>query len=707
MSKHSKRSHDAIDSDLKHIQHLEPQGRQYSDLIPGSTCRVPTLLKDITEVRPIPAVSSHDRVYDSKPRTPPPIPPKKRAKLDAYMEIQSAFRSIQRPTTGPKPGCAMPICLNLEYSDLEQGSNKNYSSAFTTLPVYDRAAEPFLESGPGGFHSFPYDMNIEQSPFDTASVILDDFEMDIQWDELRKVQTVTDFTAANDFHIYSGMVFGEEKYIFPVESSSGPFDEHDKTHPDKIPKGIRINYSEWSALDQSDISAIRAAADFFYSSHIYDEAFALYYLLANWSQTNTTHSDWAVTSVILACARCANTPPHVSQALTLLDVRLSRRPAYAIDTLEAFLCRSARAELLFKCGSILNAQADRRIAMNSNIFQNLNLGLALGDRSFDLITFRALAKLQTIQCLFSMTELHEKLLVCDPGPFVYRDSRMQNPTLRQCLSWCIATLRDTEVVALTWRNLWTRSGKNNRRIEFIGLFGGLWQHWLHREDLDTVEDDPALSTLWSKNAQSLMGISPTALISTVCLLLIKACPKDFSPNPHYQQSHAHIERRALNSAQVLNQMTDYELAITFLDGFLDLERLYTPPTDAEDGMFHTLMVRYVRTFINDSLLIELPKYTERTHEEEVVDTFKRISCSEPNIGNGIASSLCSSDFSSFRNMAERIGEDLDEVMSKLSLDAVPTANLSMSWGTLGHIDGSVLQTRFMESKDSLGFTSLN
>lgn len=162
-----------------------------------------------------------------------------------------------------------------------------------------------------------------------------------------------------------------------------------------------------------------------------------------------------------------------------------------------------------------------------------------------------------------------------------------------------------------------------------------------------------------------MGISPAELLAVLCLMMPNASSKvqvvcTLDPFRRRFDFPFELALKTLSGANFLSERSDLKLAYAFLNAYSDLHPTLTESDTAENTAYNSLSRDYIRSFLERSLLMQLPDI-RASEQHELQDTIERFESSESNlsIGDGtvilpmIASSLSSSDYRLFKAIKER------------------------------------------------------
>ncbi|KAH7351497.1 hypothetical protein BKA66DRAFT_575588 [Pyrenochaeta sp. MPI-SDFR-AT-0127] len=326
-------------------------------------------------------------------RQPPVVPPKKKVKLEKFM----MDKSQNNRKLGPGPEIVFPTLITESYSDFiaieDAGEEKD---AFHTIggEVLDQEdasllsglTQPFCPLSTGDISS-PTNF----SP-DTASL-----------------------TSA------------------PLSSQSDECDVHGLLVLDV---SARVD-----TFTNEQVTEMKLAADFLFSTHCYADSFNLYALVIKHMKSHIELPTFMKTSAILNCVRSSGTSTQITVAQNLLEQTLSNRPIYAVDTAETFLYRSLLANLGQRAGDGDTARYHKSIAERSSFEDNRSLSaLSSQDRSFDMVTFQYLHhSLKSRGHFLDARHLRKELLTRVPGPFECKDNHLGKPILRSFTAACQAS----------------------------------------------------------------------------------------------------------------------------------------------------------------------------------------------------------------------------------------------------------------------------
>ncbi|KAK0732186.1 hypothetical protein B0H67DRAFT_95157 [Lasiosphaeris hirsuta] len=495
-------------------------------------------------------------------------------------------------------------------------------------------------------------------------------------------------------------------------------------------KGKGVDYSEWSprssqrrstsreeplsvaVIDCSEpadtfsydqILTINITADLLLHTHCYQDAFELYVLLVKWTQARPSCKfvDELATYAVLGCARSAITDAHISITQNLLNQRLARRPAYAVDTAETFLCRSILSNLYWRNGDKANAQIHKNLALRSQMVETRSLSCLadLPNRSLHLVTYQVLTQVLVDEGGRACIPAIKDSMVCLPkGPFGYSRGKLSNSVLRDCLSWLQHAISSRSIDA-SWKNLRTLDGKNSLRTGFVTLFCTIWGALRQRIEANKVPS-------WAQEAQFSLGISPTETLAAITIVLqhnaaseLRIIGADF---PYHYLDEV---RKAVDKALLLPPL---KLATTFLDALGDIKRLFRPGATTEQKAYNTLARDYVRAFVQKQLHLTLPPMMipTTTTTTTTTATQDRAAFMAPQtdhgsaVGNGsdlfpaFAESLRSRDLQSMEALREHIDDGLQAALSKMSLE-LPSAALHGGSGG-GEGASSIVSWRSLE-----------
>jgi hypothetical protein len=359
-----------------------------------------------------------------------------------------------------------------------------------------------------------------------------------------------------------------------------------------------------------DLDDIKLAADFLSGMGCEEDAFALYVLLLKRVKTSAKQPSWMISSAIISCAACAFTSSQIEIARHLLQRKLDEGQD-STTNIEKFLFRMLLAETYVRVSDDLNARSHIEIAMGLNIADDgLLASLPRKNRSFDILMYHYLTDGLGYQTTLSqgIDEKHpvydlpfldeweawSQLLQQVPGPFELQGGSMRNPCLRSCLQWCIDELGRSPTLSDSWNLVRANRDTALVRAEVTGIYCCLWE----RSQSQLKKQRDSESMIWADQAESLMGIPAAELLKTICSLVISASLSNSG------RGERDLVRRAHTGAKVLSERPDDELGSIFLDRFSSLRTFFN--ASQNDVTFKEVRQAYAKNFIEKRLRIKLP-----------------------------------------------------------------------------------------------------
>ncbi|KAK3353975.1 hypothetical protein B0T25DRAFT_223732 [Lasiosphaeria hispida] len=658
------------------------------------------------QLRPAEKVENH----------PPPPPPKKRQKLETFISqkewgnLEQAFGFTSNSTTDANTNTSTNTN---SISNSNGNSNTSLASPDTSMTDLDF---PSASSRP---ESQSPKNTVEQTEKNMANIRY--HQQPFLFPTSFSIET---WRGQSDSITHTRASSSEEHQIRPpslrgiTPESAGLADiSPDPTGllQNSKSKGKGVDYGEWSprsrerrstskelpvavidcskpadTFSYDQILTINVAADLLLHTHCYQDAFELYVLLIKWTTARPPcrFVDELATYAVLGCARSAITDAHISITQNLLNQRLARRPAYAVDTAETFLCRSILSNLYWRSGDKTNAQTHKNLALRSRLVETRSLSCLaeLPNRSLDLVTYQVLVQVLVDEGKQAFIPAIKDSMVClKPGPFGYSRGKLSNTVLRGCLAWIRHAISSRGMDA-SWKNLRTLDSKNNLRTGFMTLFCTVWGALRYRTEVNKVPS-------WTQEAPFSLGISPTETLAAISLVLQHTAPSELriieSDFPYH---YLDAVLKAVDKALLLPPL---KLATTFLDALGDIKRLFRPGSTTEQKAYNTLARDYVRAFVQKQLRLTLPPIPSPT----TIPTQDRAAFMAPQTDHGaavntsdlfpaLAESLRSRDLQSMEALREQIDGGLQAALSKMSLE-LPSAALGgegassiVSWPSL-------------------------
>jgi hypothetical protein len=409
---------------------------------------------------------------------------------------------------------------------------------------------------------------------------------------------------------------------------------------------------------ENDIGSMMLAADYLFCSLSEEDAFPIYSIVLQWFKSNKTPR-WAEVELTIACARCPSNTDQCEIAKSFLGPRADDENFSAADR---FVARMLLAESYYRTSKdeVANAHVEQAMAFAEE--HDILSSLSPTDRTLDLLVFHNLTRCYRFgdsdniaasvphymdkpdakQYVWSCTQ---DILYRVPGPFEMRWEFMRNPCLRSCLEWCREQLKDISKMPGLWKEL-KKDHTSLRWAQRLALFDNLWHSWQTGSDLAIS----ASSEVWKGEAARLMGISPTELLLTTCGIINEASTLTLSNDE--------LERITdlRTAADALMEHSDEDLAILFLETYTSGNRIRN--LAPEDVAFRSVVRETARSLIQRVLMISFPDISAsisrgiNRSQQSLHSLTARLRAART-----IASSLRSSDWSSFREAYTRMQKD--------------------------------------------------
>ncbi|KAH0543033.1 hypothetical protein FGG08_002641 [Glutinoglossum americanum] len=480
-----------------------------------------------------------------------------------------------------------------------------------------------------------------------------------------------------------------------------------------FPRERRLDSSRpIDTFSPDEIQDMKRAADFLFSLSFDMDSFALYALILKRLKDSSNQPAWVTSTAMVSCARSATTSSQVEIAQSLLEQKLHEPHRSATDV-ENFLFRMLLAETYTRRRDYSTANFHTRVAMESDLAdERLLTQLPQETRSLDIITYHCLArglgchenlvKEKTLRYLpqdnlfIGRSQVQERLLLREPGPFELKHGSMKNPCIRSCLQWCTSELERTATIPGSWKNLQSND-QHLSWAEHIGVYCCLWERWQSRQTKYTKLQP----MLWAGQAERLMGISAAELLITSCWMIMGASPS------RNDKSECDLVRRARIGAKFLSQQSDEKLGCQFLDTFSWMNTLIH--ASPEQKAFQNIARSYARDLVEKSLMVKLPEMQD-SETEETPDTplqsdapRRSLSIVAAALLPTLASSLHSSDLSSLRKLGDRIQQGFEGMVQ----DAVSTLPSSVFRGpSRSYLSLPSISELSQAMASSLGLSSL-
>ncbi|KAH8596827.1 hypothetical protein B0O99DRAFT_685307 [Bisporella sp. PMI_857] len=441
-------------------------------------------------------------------------------------------------------------------------------------------------------------------------------------------------------------------------------------------------------FSHAEMENMKCAADFLFALNFRKDAFALYVLLLKRVKVSThPHRARVTSSHLIACVRSAVLPNQAAIVRNLLQQEID---SLGSGTIEEFTYEMLLADTYLRFHDESTANSHIHKAMLSNPFEeSLIDDLPETSRYLDLITYQfivdgiARARTRALDVLpsnyFSLDkdQVQDQILERVPGPFELKQGVMKNRCIKSCLEWCASALEHEDVIPGLWSTVESRhySNLNEDRTDWTRLFCYLWQRWQRFYTKRTTMEPP----LWAE-AESLMGISAAEHLVIICPMILNAAPHKVD----YSQGARH-------GAWRLCEMPDADLGLKYLEMFSRRNK-WLRGTDGDEILALSNPLCSESSDTDNSSLNTERAYTPPTSLGVVAATLVPT----------MASSMDSSDLSSFRHLRDRIrhkvtGTRSNEVrhstysngrisMDQLSQTMASSLNISLEPGYGRHED---------------------
>jgi hypothetical protein len=636
-------------------------------------------------------------------RVKPPVPPKKRQKLvefmaskemileDPYKDLGLAFDN--QTTSRPMPRSPISSGQTACFSRGTHSTSWEQTTIFPGGAFSSPSTQTAIFSG-GTFSSI---VNGQAEMGSLPSRREDDNASDTS-DETSDVDMLS--PGSEDWNIYD---LDEFERWASQQNSGGQVSQ-----PERRLESTRLI----DTFSSDELHDMKRAADFLFSLTFDEDCCALYVLMLKRLKDSPNQPMWITCSAVIACARSAYTTSQVEIAQYLLEHKLEELEGTA-SHVENFLYRMLLSYTYTRCGDDDNANLQIETAMGSDLAdERLFEYLPKENRSLDILTYYFLncglgkhddlVKEKTLKYLpedhifLDKSDAQDRLLQREPGPFELKDGYMKNPCIRSCLRWCLSEFEIIATIPGSWKHLQS-DDQHLDWAERIGIYCCLWGRW---QNFRGKASQPEL-LLWASQAEKCMGIAPAELLITLCWMIMSASP------PRHDKSERDLFLRARLGARSLSQRTDEALASQFLDKFSWMNTMIRFSCERE--AFRDVARAYAKDFIERSLQIKLPDEQDSDSNSEsyacnTVDTppqsntpRRSLSIAAAVLLPTVASSMHSSDLSSFRALGDRIQQRIRGAMREIAMTEPSSvfrnsskSNLSMQMSELSQAMASSL-----------------
>ncbi|KAG9241495.1 hypothetical protein BJ878DRAFT_225335 [Calycina marina] len=435
-------------------------------------------------------------------------------------------------------------------------------------------------------------------------------------------------------------------------------------------------------FSSEEMENIHRAADFLFALNFRKDAFPLYVLVLK--RLKSRKPAGGTSSALVACVRSAVLPNQASIARSLLIHQLEQE---CIAKIEQFAFRLLLADTYKRFKDNIVANTHIRTALESNPYQeSLIEDLPDDYRALDFITYHFVvdginrSRIREVNegvpfNYFSVdkNQVQDQILQRVPGPFELVNGEMRNRCIRACLDWCATILESRTIIPGLWdiAQPSNDSQLNEDKSDHTRLYCYLWQRW-QTAPLSQFGQD---LEIWTQ-AEILIGISAAEHLILCCPMILKSAPA--------RTDYSEGARKGIN---ILRMKTDEDIAFKYLDAF------------------HTRNKRLLNTDGDEILALSIP-----AEGCEPADKSKRLSIklaytpqapeAETVVAKTMASSMASSDLSSFRKLRDRIRRKMQkaDTATKRSSRITDHSMDQLSHSMASSLSLSSLPTRYKQDQ---------